>query len=358
MTRFFKNRGRRYVLLLLLVSTSFFSLPAENTIQQEAANKILDYFSSYGSFTLFPANNWASGDWDAQSDAFFGYDTPRVNKFRVNMEQTMSTMYEGGLFFKKLNLGVGATLKTDNNLIGQINQFMGFLNIDVFEARVEYSRLKGTAEWLGEPISGLPDSVIFDNQLLNIDLLYASPQGLYYGIGYSSYALPVQLNCLVYDPYWTVWWAPVVSFYQPDMKFSIYSFLFGFDTLKDALFQKGLFGSFQGFSFWAWTQDRFGVGTSEISNQVAHIIETANGNRTLWSTTQIAMMVDYNLTLGIQYVKQLARFHIGLGIGYNIGGQTVTSITPKGPVQEGYVDASPSVYLFHYGPMITGSIRF
>jgi hypothetical protein len=62
------------------------------------------------------------------------------------------------------------------------------------------------------------------------------------------------------------------------------------------------------------------------------------------------MMVDYNLTMGIQYVKQINRFHVGIGIGYNI--------TPKGPVESGYVDASLSVYLVHYVPMIRGSIQF
>ncbi|MCA1949636.1 MAG: hypothetical protein LDL24_03620 [Treponema sp.] len=353
------NRCNRLSFLFLLFGISILPASAQNTIQQEAANKLVDYFSSFGSIAILPWNNWASGDWDALTDEFFGYDTPRVNKFKISMEQTLSSIYEGGLFFKKLNLGLGATLKTDNNIIGHINHFMGFLNIDVFEARIEYSSLKGTAEWLGETIVGLPDSVDFDNQLLNVDLLYSSPKGLYFGIGYSSYALPVQINCLVWDDSLdSVWWAPVVSFYQPDMKFSIYSFLFGFDTLHDALFQKGIFGSFQGFSFWAWTQDRFGVGTSEISDQVKAIVEAANGNRTLWSATQIAMMVDYNLTLGIQFVQHIKRFHVGIGIGYNIGGQTLTCITPKGPVESGYVDASPSVYLVHYGPMIKGSIRF
>jgi len=205
----------------------------------------------------------------------------------------------------------------------------------------------------------MDNSVAFDNQLLNIDLLYASPKGMYFGIGYSSYSLPVQINCLVWDESRdSVWWAPGGSVYQPDMKFSIYSFLFGFDTLYDALFQKGIYGAMQGLSFWAWTQDRFGVGYSVISDQVKEVIETANGGLTLWSANQIAMMVDYNLTLGIQYVQQIDRFHMGIGIGYNIGGQTLTCITPKGTVESGYVDASPSVYLVHYGPMIRGSIRF
>jgi hypothetical protein len=357
-------------LVFLIVLISFWPLlytSAEETITRPTTTKVIDYFSSYGSFAILPYNNWASGDWDAFSDELFGYNTPRVNQFKVDMAQTANTIYEGGLFYKKLNLGLGTALKTDNNFIGQINQFMGFLNINVFEVRIEYSRLKGTARWLGDStrLGSLPPSVDFDNQLLNIDLLYdisISPQdpfSLYIGLGYSSYNLPVQINCLIYDEQRdSVWWAPVVSFYQPDMKFSVYSFLLGFDTMKDALFRRGILGTFEGFSLWAWTQDRFGVGSSKISDPVKQAVEAANDGRTLWSASQIAMMVDYNLTLGIQYVKHIDRFHVGLGIGYNIGGQTVTCITPKGPVQSGYVDASPSIYLVHYGPMIKGSISF
>lgn len=341
---------------------------AENSIVQQVEATVFDYFSSYGSFAMLPYNNWASGDWDALADDFYGYNTPRVNQFNVAMKQTASTIYEGGLFFKKLNLGLGTTFKTDNNFIGELNYFMGFLNIHLFEARIEYSQLKGTATWLGSSLSsyGLPDSMDFNNQLLNIDLLYnlpvhpSDPFGLYIGLGYSTYSLPVQINSLVWDEASdSVWWAPVVSFYQPDMKFSIYSILFGFDTLNDALFQRGgLFSTFRGLIFWVWTQDRFGVGYSVISDQVKAAVETANGGRILWSENQIAMMVDYNLTLGVQYVHHGRRFHLAFGVGYNVGGQTVTCVTPKGPVQSGYVDASPSVYLVHHGPMIKGSITF
>lgn len=55
---------------------------------------------------MLPYNNWASGDWDALADDFYGYPTPRVNQFNVAMKQTASTIYEGGLFFKKINLGL------------------------------------------------------------------------------------------------------------------------------------------------------------------------------------------------------------------------------------------------------------
>jgi hypothetical protein len=97
------------------------------------------------------------------------------------------------------------------------------------------------------------------------------------------------------------------------------------------------------------------VGLSHISDEARTWVETANSvdtPRTLWSAEQIAMLVDYDLTLGLQWIGGLGPIRLGFGLGFNIGGQVLTCITPKGPVEVGYVDASPSLYLFHYGPIL------
>ena len=317
--------------------------------------------STSGGFALSPAMGWVSGDFDALSDSFFGYKTPRVNQLSVAMDPAAVTTYEGGLFFRKLKLKVGLDVDVDKNLVGEVNRFMGYMNYDIFELRVEKSTLKGTANWEGAPQGGMPQSVSFDNPFVNVDLLYylGGDVGVsYLGIGYSSYRLPVQLDCLTFDASRdSVWWAPVVSFYQPDMAFHIYSVLLGIDSLHDALMEKGLFGRLQGFSPWLWTQDRAGAGISEISSEAESWIRSANG-LPLWSSTQIAMLVDYNLTLGLQWVGHLGRLRMGFGLGYNVGGQTVTCVTPKGPVDAQHVDASPSLYLAHGGVVLKASISF
>lgn len=367
MPRTWRSRifGSVFSSLLILLSGFPISAQIPNLSLASIKNTLLDALSTSGSLSLAPFNNWVSGDMDALSDSFFGYKTPRLNQLSVTMDRTASTTYEGGLFFKKLKLRVGLDVDVDSNFVGKFNRLMGYLGYDLFEVRVETSSLKGKASWHGTPQGGMPAQSSFDNPFISVDLLYyLSGAGAmdYVGLGYMSYRLPVQLDCLIYDSgRGSVWWAPVPSFYQPDMAFGIYSVLLGVDSLHSAMARKGVFGQMQGFAPWMWTQDRAGAGISTIGADAQTWIETANSvdtPRKLWSATQIPMLVDYNLTLGIQWVGGLGRLRLGFGLGYNIGGQTLTCITPKGMVDASHVDASPSVYLFHYGPMLKASLEF
>ena len=344
----------------LLASGALLSAQIASLTPASVGNALLDSLSTSGSLSLEPYNTWLSGDEEALADSFFGYTTPRINQLKVVMDQTASTTYEGGLFFKKLKLKVGLDVDVDKNFIGRLYRLMGYVGYDAFVLRVESSSLKGTAYWIGTPQGGMPAQSAFDNPFISVDLLYYPLGGAidYFGLGYMSYHLPVQLDCLMYDTKRaSVWWAQVVSFYQPDMAFGIYSFLFGMDSLREGLVRKGVMGQVQGFGPWLWTQDRAGAGISSIGAQAQGWIETAN-NLPLWSATQIPMLVDYNLTLGLQWVGGLGRLRLGFGLGYNVGGQILICITPKGPVETGYVDASPSVYLVHYGPMLKASLEF
>jgi hypothetical protein len=316
--------------------------------------------STAGSFAIIPIDSWGSGDFNALTDRLWGYDTPRTNQMSVSMDATATTTYEGDLFFRKLRLKVGLNVDVDDNFIGRLNRFMGYVNYAGYTLRVQTSRLRGTAYWSGTAVSGMPTESAFDNSLVSVDLLYYRKEdaSLYWGIGYTSYRLPVQLDCLVYDSEQGVWWAPVSALYQPDMAFHVYSALLGVDTLHGAFTQSGPFASIQGFGMWMATQDRAGVGLSYIGDEAKSWVETANEGYSLWSATQIAMLVDYSLTLGAQWVGDLGPARLGLGLGFSLGGQMVVCVTPKGPVEAGYVDASPSVYLFHYGPIFKGIVSW
>jgi hypothetical protein len=87
-------------------------------------------------------------------------------------------------------------------------------------------------------------------------------------------------------------------------------------------------------------------------------IEKSNGGLSLWSATQIAMLVDYDLTLGACWVGKAGPAHLGVGLGYDVGGQMVICVSPKGTVESGYVDASPTFDLEHYGPIIKGIVSY
>jgi hypothetical protein len=347
----------------LLASSPLFAqtVPVDpGSVESAVKSSVLSALSTSGSFSIIPIDTWGSGDFEALTDSWFGDNTPRTNKTSIAMDQTASTTYEGDLFFKKLKLKVGLDVNVDNNFVGKLNSLMGYLNYSGFTLRVQTSELRGTLTWNGEAISGMPPQTDFDNRYTSVDLLYYKQTGGidYFGIGYTSYSLPVQLDCLTYNTLnHEVWWAPKSAFYQPDMAFHIYSVLFGMDTLHEAFTRSGTMAGSQGFGLWLETQDRAGGGLSHISDQAKGWVEQANG-MTLWSATQIAMLVDYDLTLGLQWVGDLGPVRLGFGLGYNLGGQMVLCITPKGPVEAGYVDASPSIYLVHYGPILKGTISY
>jgi hypothetical protein len=314
--------------------------------------------STSGSFSIIPIDTWGSGDFNALGDKWFeNGNTPRVNEMSIAMNQTATTIYEGDLFFKKLSLKIGMDVDVDNNFIGKLNRIMGYVNYSGFTLRVQRSELQGTTTWTGSPVSGMPDNSSFDNTYLSIDLLHYRHNwsGDYWGIGYTSYMLPVQIDCLVYDTArQEIWYGHDV--YEPDMAFQIYSVLLGFDTLQAAFVDSS--STRQGLGFWATSQDRAGAGISTLSDQTVGWVEAANPGLSIWSSEQIAMLVDYDLTLGLQLVRTLGPVRMGFGLGFNIGGQMILCITPKGPVDAAHVDASPAFYLYHYGPIFKGTVSW
>ncbi len=225
----------------------------------------------------------------------------------------------------------------DNNFIGKLNRLMGYVSYRGFTLRYQQSNLRGMATWTGDPVSGMPTQSSFDNLFISIDLLHyfelshSTGQEFYYGIGYASYQLPVQLDCTIYYKDFN-YVSDGTDVYQPDMTFHLYSLMFGFDTLHDAM-RPDTRGpmSLQGLSMWGATQDRIGGGVTTISDQAKSWVETANPGRTLGSPTVIDVLVDYDLTIGIQWVKP-----IGIcSIGSRFGLQSRRAVYPNIPVKRG-----------------------
>jgi len=113
------------------------ALPLGAQLLPAAEHAVASWLSTAGSFSIVPIDTWGSGDFDALADSLFGYDTPRLNQLSLDMEQTACTTYEGELFLKKLRLKVGLNIDVDNNLIGRLDRFMGYINYDGFTLRVQ-----------------------------------------------------------------------------------------------------------------------------------------------------------------------------------------------------------------------------
>ncbi|MCD6396755.1 MAG: hypothetical protein J7L71_04395 [Spirochaetaceae bacterium] len=340
----------RIVLLIFLVSTR-----AETQNLEYLSRPFLSGISTSGSITIIPFDSWSSGSFNQLMSVINPFSPGKIQKFEdIVMDSTATTIYEGDLWVKKIGLSMGIRVDIDNNFIGKINRFLGYIGYHKYSVRVQTSRLKGTLNW--NPVYAIPgmlNTAYFDTSFLTVDLLYyPRNQGsqFYYGIGYSSYQLPVLLESLILDVNKNIIYGNDV--YQPDMKFSIYSCLFGFDSFQSAFMEiKSLINTGDGFAPWIATQDRFGGGLSVISSEAQTWIENANPGRYLYDKNQITMMVDYNLTIGARWIGNIGLVRLGMGLGYTIGGQAITAVSSKlGPITRlDQVDASPDLFLFHHG---------
>lgn len=338
------------VLLSLLVSAG----AAAQDLKDLTRNYLPD-ISASGSITIIPVDSWSSGNFNQLMSVINPLSPGEIQKLaNIDMDSTATTIYEGDLWFKNSGLSMGLKVDVDDNFIGKFKRFMGYLGYRNFSIRLQSSQLKGTLTWDPEfSVPDMPNTSSFDNSFITVDLLYyprAKTSDFYYGIGYTSYELPVHLECLILNTDSEIIYANHV--YQPDMKFSIYSFLFGFDTLQAAFMQvKSPMNTGDGFGSWIATQDRFGVGFSTISSEAQLWIENANPGRNLYDNSQFTMMVDYSLTIGARWIGNIGPIRFGMGIGYTIGGQTITAVSSSfGPItRTDQVSASPDLYLFHHG---------
>ncbi len=345
----------RLIFFVTVLLSLLFSAGAAAQNLKDLAGTCLPDISVSGSITVIPVDSWSSGNFNQLMSVINPFSPGEIQKLAdIKMDSTATTIYEGDLWFKKTGLSMGLKMNVDDNFIGKFNRFMGYLGYHNYSIRLQTSRLKGTLTW--DPdyfVTDMPNRSSFDNSFITVDLLYyprTKTSDFYYGIGYTSYELPVHLECLILNTESEIIYGNHV--YQPDMKFSIYSLLFGFDTLQAAFMQvESLMNTGDGFGPWMATQDRFGVGFSTISDEAQNWIENANPGRYLYDNNQFTMMVDYNLTVGARWIGNAGPIRLGAGLGYNIGGQTVTAVSSSfGPITRmDQVSASPDLYLFHHG---------
>jgi hypothetical protein len=294
-------------------------------------------FGSFVGFSVVPKATWKSGQFVSQNDML-----------DLDMETTSLTTYEGGIWHRGTGIKLGVSADVDNNLIGKLNRLMGYIGYGKMILRMQSSKLRGTATWTGPAVAGQPAQTTFDNTYANIDLLYyaGNDMGMYFGLGYNTYQMPVQINGLVKSVRTgeTVYGNDV---YQDNVDFKTYGFMFGFDTLNAAVMS----GSGDGLGFWATSQDKIGVGNMHINDEAQRRLETANGGRHMTTQNILAPVIDYDVTMGLMWMKKFKRVHVGLGAGFNFAGQVVF---PMGSGQVSAYDevaAWPFPYLLHYGPV-------
>ncbi|HUX53992.1 MAG TPA: hypothetical protein VMV56_06240 [Williamwhitmania sp.] len=288
-----------------------------------------------------PSNSWGV-------NSIIGQEQWLKYKFSA----TALTTYEANYSIKKFPLKLGVNAEFENNLIGKAYRFAGYVGIKRIMIRIQTGLIKGTATWTGTPIDGAITEFPFNNRYTNIDLLLLPKKeksGIqYYGIGYTSLKLPIQVNTLitsggkenqkygnaVFDSLYTI---------------KAYSFMFGFDLITSEAMNPGSFKG--GFGAFAATQDKVGLGMCYMTKEAVERAELVNPGRTAVTSSLFSALVEYNLSAGIKYSHRMGKGIIIAAAGYDFGGAMVANFSGAA-VTSTDLGFDPSLFYWHHGFLV------
>jgi len=311
-----------------------FSLAQGSKPDKENSQKLLRMFGVY----CVPSNNWGV-------NSIIGQKQWLKYKFTA----TALTTYEANYSIKKFPLKIGIDAEFENNLIGKTYRFAGYLGIKRIALRIQTGLMKGTATWTGTAIEGATTEFPFNNRYTNIDLLLLPKSGnsllYYFGIGYTSLKLPIQVNTLVTSggkENQTYGNAVFDSLYS----IKAYSFMFGFDLLTSESMNPGSFKG--GFGVFAATQDKVGLGMCYMTKEAVQRAEVVNPGKNAVTSSLFSALIEYNLSLGIKYSHRIGKGIIIAGAGYDFGGAMVGNFSGAA-VKNTDLGFDPSIFYWHHG---------
>ncbi|MCD6310996.1 MAG: hypothetical protein J7M11_00840 [Elusimicrobia bacterium] len=326
--------------------------------------------------TLGGVNHIAKNNWNPKFNLipkFMRDDTYKEFNQNYFLEYKFAadafTIYEGALTDSKTGLNLGITAEINDNLVGEINKYSGYLGIKSLMLRMEHGGMKGSAVWTGPSVSSMPARVDFDNSYNNVSLIYWIGKAPidYIGINYVSFGLPIQIDTMYTNSDKTkqVFGNPV---YDENFEAKIYAISFGFDTLVTPLifpdaaerseFYKAMEQSEQDTKIIPFfsMQDLFGLGYGIVSDEALTFAELANpaGGRKAVDGKSLVGYVAMDLSLGLQYsIKN----KFALGLGYN---WAVISLTPFGGGADNNTELgyTYSFHLLRHGPILRAYFAF
>lgn len=315
------------LLLIMAISTSAQEVKQEtNTLQR-----------LFG-VAYVPANKWGVY-------SIIGQEQWLKYKFSANA----LTTYEATFSLPKFPVRLGVNAQVENNLIGKAYKFAGFIGIKKLMLRIQSGKMSGTAEWTGSPIPGAPHTFPFNNKYTNIDLLYL-PSGrrnnlFYFGIGYTSLRMPIQVNTLITaggkenQKYG-------VAVFDSLYSAKAYSFMFGFDLISSEAQNPGAFRG--GWGAFAATQDKFGGGMCKMSSDAVARAEAVNPGRKATATSLVSALIEYNLSVGVKYSHRIGKGIIIGAVGYDFGGAMLANFTGAASTSSD-LGFDPGIFYLHHG---------
>jgi hypothetical protein len=229
----------------------------------------------------------------------------------------MFTTVELSLKYKDwLNLVFGFDYKQNDNYVGGIidsklfSRLVGQIGIKNFALRASWGRMRGTAEWEGDPVPGQPDSARVDTKYYEIALLYYFGSTMHVGVIYQNHHMPISLT----------------HGYDNDIKFDYYGVYLGVSTFRYFMdhWKKRGSKTLQ-WNFWwegngslglargniseeGWRRERFGYVVGNDTGHSRDILNLPDG---------LSLSASEQLIAGLCWGVQFDMVFLGFGAGYD-----------------------------------------
>lgn len=289
-----------------------------------------DTLPAYIGISYVPSLNWKIGFLDGKTLG---------NPLKLNFDLASMTSYEGNFGIRKIGVRMGVSAQMENNIIGKIYRWGGYLGYKNMMLRLQTSKISGDLEWSGTLPEGFYGTRNFSNKFFNIDIIRMfnkkryvdgkwvvvpgeNQMGFYWGVGYTSMGYPVQLKTLI-----TKGGRENQKFgvpaYDTLYKVQSYNIQAGFDLLRYLCLTGGRYGIIPGreamrFAMYASTQDKLGFGPGRLSDYGIRMAEALNPEKIAVTDKLFNVMVHYSLSLGFRYYvrKGMAAYIFALGYDF------------------------------------------
>lgn len=311
-----------------------FTLLVVLTLISSANASVKDTLPAFIGISYVPSLNWK----------VFFINHESIGK-PLNLDFKMSSMssYEGNIGIRKIGIRLGINAQMENNIIGKVYKWGGYLGFRNMMLRLQKSEMKGMLEWTG----ALPDEVnyyrtkSFSNSYFNIDLIKIAKKkryidgkwvvdpmenqmGFYWGVGYTSMGYPIEISTLVTEGGREnqKFGVPV---YDTLYRIKSYNACFGFDLLRQLCMTGGRYSITPGrpamrFAVYAITQDKIGFGSGKLTDYSVKMAEALNPGKTVVDDKFFNVMVHYTLSVGFRYYFRTGPAAFIFAAGYDFEG--------------------------------------
>lgn len=317
---------RRFLLITFIVATAIFN----KAIAQEKKDTLPAFFGA----SYIPSVNWSVN--------FINHKD--IGKpLTLNFDLTSMSTYEGNVGIRRIGLRMGISAQMENNLIGKVYRWGGYLGFRNMMLRLQSSKISGNYVWSGA-IPALPAysrTGVFSNSYTNIDIIKVGKKkryidgkwvvmpgenimGWYWGVGYTSFAHPIEISTLITDS--DINHAKFgVPAYDPKYNIKTYNISFGFDLLRYLCLTGGRYGLNPGmpanrFAMYTSLQDKIGFGSGRVSNYGVSMAEILNPGREILTDKFFNVIVSGNISLGFRYYFRTGPAAYIFALGYDFEG--------------------------------------